>query len=55
MPRSETIELFIKMVESNKHDEAIEKFYTADASMQENQSEPRVGEIYWLLMKKTRF
>ena len=43
MPRSETIEQFITMVESNKHDEAIEKFYTVDASMQENQSEPRVG------------
>lgn len=31
------------MVEANEHDKAIEKFYTADASMQENQSEPRVG------------
>lgn len=43
MPKLETIEQFITMVESNKHDEAIEKFYTIDASMQENQSEPRVG------------
>lgn len=43
MPKPETIEQFIAMVESNEHDKAIEKFYTIDASMQENQSEPRVG------------
>jgi len=43
MPKLETIEQFISMVEKNKHDEAIEKFYTVKASMQENQSEPRVG------------
>jgi hypothetical protein len=43
MPKLETIEEFIAMVESNEHDKAIEKFYIADASMQENQAEPRVG------------
>ncbi|MBF4516953.1 nuclear transport factor 2 family protein [Flavobacterium sp. ANB] len=43
MPKLETIEQFIEMVESNEHDKAIEKFYTIDASIQENQSEPRVG------------
>ncbi|WP_337965356.1 nuclear transport factor 2 family protein [uncultured Flavobacterium sp.] len=43
MPKLETIEQFIAMVESNEHDNAIEKFYTIDASMQENQSEPRIG------------
>ena len=43
MPKLETLEQFITMVEANEHDKAIEKFYTADASMQENQSEPRVG------------
>lgn len=43
MPKTETIEQFIAMVEANEHDKAIEKFYTADASMQENQAEPRVG------------
>ena len=43
MPKIETIEQFIAMVESNEHDKAIEKFYTTDASMQENQAEPRVG------------
>jgi hypothetical protein len=43
MPKPETIEQFIAMVESNEHDKAIEKFYTIDASMQENQAEPRVG------------
>jgi hypothetical protein len=43
MPKLETLEQFITMVEANEHDKAIENFYTADASMQENQSEPRVG------------
>lgn len=43
MPKLKTIEEFIAMVESNEHDKAIEKFYTVDASMQENQAEPRVG------------
>ena len=43
MPKLETIEQFIEMVESNEHDKAIEKFYTIDASIQENQTEPRVG------------
>ena len=43
MPKIETLEHFISMVECNEHDKAIEKFYTLDASMQENQSEPRVG------------
>jgi hypothetical protein len=43
MPKLDTIEQFVSMVEANKHDKAIEKFYTSNASMQENQSEPRVG------------
>ena len=43
MPTTETLERFIALVEQNAHVEAVESFYTADASMQENQSEPRVG------------
>lgn len=43
MPKIETVENFISIVEANEHDKAIEKFYTIDASMQENHSEPRVG------------
>ena len=43
MPTSETIERFITLVEENAHAEAVEEFYTADASMQENQAPPRVG------------
>jgi len=43
MPAAETLEQFIALVESNAHVEAVERFYTADASMQENQSAPRVG------------
>jgi hypothetical protein len=43
MPTAETLERFIARVEENAHAEAVEEFYTADASMQENQSPPRVG------------
>ncbi|PCJ95429.1 MAG: polyketide cyclase [Flavobacteriaceae bacterium] len=43
MPKIETVENFISIVESNEHDKAIEEFYTLGASMKENQSEPRVG------------
>jgi hypothetical protein len=43
MPTAETIERFIARVEQNAHAEAVEEFYTVDASMQENQSAPRVG------------
>ena len=45
MPKTETIEQFINVVESNKHDLAIEQFYTENASMQENQLPPRVGKV----------
>jgi ketosteroid isomerase-like protein len=43
MPTAETLELFIARVEQNAHVEAVEEFYTEDASMQENQSVPRIG------------
>ena len=43
MPTAETLERFIAMVERNEHAEACEVFYTADASMQENQEPPRRG------------
>jgi len=43
LPTAETLERFIARVEENLHAEAVEEFYTADASMQENQSEPRRG------------
>ena len=43
MPTVETLERFIARVEANAHVEAVEEFYTEDASMQENQSTPRIG------------
>jgi len=43
MPTADTLERFIARVEQNAHAEAIEEFYTSAASMQENQSAPRVG------------
>jgi hypothetical protein len=43
MPTPETLERFIALVEANKHIDAVEQFYTADASMRENQLTPRVG------------
>ena len=43
MPGEAVLEAFIAMVESNAHDTAIERFYTEDASMQENLDAPRKG------------
>jgi hypothetical protein len=43
MPTTQTLERFIARVESNAHVEAIQEFYTEDASMRENFDSPRVG------------
>ncbi|MEO8448985.1 MAG: nuclear transport factor 2 family protein [Gemmatimonadota bacterium] len=43
MPSTQTLERFIARVEQNAHADAIEEFYTPDASLQENQSAPRIG------------
>ena len=43
MLTQEILERFIAGVESNHHDKAIQEFYTEDASIQENQAEPRKG------------
>ena len=43
MPAPDTLARFIARVEQNAHVEAIEEFYTPQASMQENQSPPRSG------------
>ena len=43
MPTRNTLDQFIARVVSGAHVEAIEEFYTPNATMQENQSPPRVG------------
>ena len=43
MPSRARLDEFIAVVESGDHAGAIERFYTEDASMQENASAPRVG------------
>ena len=43
MPSTETVERFIATVERNEHIEALENFYTADSTMQENTQPPRLG------------
>lgn len=43
MPARALVEQFIALVEQGKYVEAIEQFYAADASMQENNSPPRKG------------
>jgi ketosteroid isomerase-like protein len=43
MPGAATLEAFIAAVERGDHVKAIEDFYTEDASMRENQAEPRRG------------
>lgn len=43
MPSREIVEAFVADVLSKDHAGAIERWYAADASIQENQSAPRVG------------
>lgn len=43
MPTTDTLERFIARAESNAHVEAIQEFYSEDASMQENMAPPRAG------------
>lgn len=43
MPSQEIVESFISCVEANDHVAAVERFYTADSTMQENHDAPRVG------------
>lgn len=43
MPNRQTLERLIARVEQNAHAEALEEFYAENASMQENQNQPRVG------------
>lgn len=43
MPSQNTLNQFIARVVSGAHAEAIEEFYAPHASMQENQSPPRLG------------
>ena len=43
MPSTARLESFIAAVEGGAHDQAIEDYYTPDASMRENQAEPRRG------------
>src|SRR3954466_10117890 len=41
MPRPETLERLVARVESNAHAEAVEEFYTENATMRENRKPPR--------------
>ncbi|MBS0528706.1 MAG: nuclear transport factor 2 family protein [Proteobacteria bacterium] len=43
MPSRARVDEFIGVVESGDHAGAIERYYTQDASMQENAAAPRVG------------
>ena len=43
MPSRERVAALVAMVEAGKFVEAIEAFYAADATMQENNEPPRVG------------
>ncbi len=43
MPSRARVDEFIGVVESGDHAGAIERYYTEDASMQENAAPPRVG------------
>lgn len=52
MPSQASVEAFIKLVEGGEHDAAIERFYTDDATMQENQAQPRRGRAALLAAER---
>jgi hypothetical protein len=43
MPAAAVVEAFVKTVEDGRYLEAIERYYSPDASMRENGAEPRTG------------
>jgi predicted DNA-binding protein len=43
MPSRNQVEKFVRMVEGQKYIEAMEEFYAADATAQENNEPPRIG------------
>lgn len=44
MPKPQTLEAFVALVEAGRFVEAIERFHADDATMQENHRPPRVGD-----------
>ena len=52
MPTQNTLDRFIARVVSGAHAEAIEGFYTVNATMQENQSPPRAGRDVLVVHEK---
>lgn len=44
MPTLQTVERFVELVEAGQGMTALERFYAENASMQENQSLPRIGK-----------
>ena len=52
MPAQSVLDAFIATVESNKHDEAIERFYTDNATMQENLEPVRRGKTALLARER---
>jgi len=43
MPIHQTVQRFVELVEAGQGMAALEEFYAENASMQENQSAPRIG------------
>jgi ketosteroid isomerase-like protein len=52
MPSQSTLDAFVALVVGGRHDDAIEQFYTPDASMQENLDPPRKGRAGLIAREK---
>ena len=53
MPTRERVAAFIAMVEADRFVDAIEGFYTEDASMQDNDASPRLGRAALVAAEQT--
>ncbi len=53
MPTHQTVERFVELVEAGKAIDALDMFYAENASMQENQAQPRIGKAALLAHETT--
>ena len=52
MPAAQALERFVALVEAGRFLQAMDEFYAADATMQENEQPPRVGKAALLAHEK---
>ena len=52
MPTHQTVERFVELVEAGNGVDALDRFYAENASMRENQGQPRIGKAALLTRER---